>query len=385
MSSDDDSSSGVSNVFSESSDVEIVPAREVLANADANSSDDDEDNAAVSPAEALANFHRIWDRTTGGIFYRSLEYRAQQAGAAEVRMLQKQVDVTQALITDVAIVQDKLVDAQRINAAIYHTDSSAHRAHRVSDAEALDITAQLQTGPSAELAVLTRELEKAQATQAKRVSTYETWAASDSEFVKETAGGLGDNARFVRHEGAVTGRRTSNTRCCRQHLYPVLAIMINVSGKLTRREIMTAMGCKPSHQGVIQVLKTLVETNFLRLYQGPTTNSTCSYDLNPEVQARFRLNYDPEIIVTLDDLTDLKTRIQDFITEYKAGQQQFRLGPRQDPNTPNGPLTSNSPFFVSPPPAKRRREASVILVSGRRARRASNNEGDNQLPPREGV
>ena len=155
MSSDDDSSSGVSNVFSEGSDVEIVPAREVLANADANSSDDDEDNAAVSPAEALANFHRIWDRTTGGIFYRSLEYRAQQAGAAEVRMLQKQVDVTQALITDVAIVQDKLVDAQRINAAIYHTDSSAHRAHRVSDAEALDITAQLQTGPSAELAVLT--------------------------------------------------------------------------------------------------------------------------------------------------------------------------------------------------------------------------------------
>ena len=182
----------------------------------------------------------------------------------------------------------------------------------------------------------------------------------DSQFFKENAGGLGDGARFLHHD---------NARCCRHYVYPIIAIVINVSVPLTRREIMDALGVKTSNQGVIMVLKGLVKTGFVRLNARPTANSSCSYDLNPEAYDTFRLKYDMDFTSRLEDIPELIARIRAFITEYRDSRQQFQLGPQRAPVAPTAARVRNSTSFTSPPPAQRRR-----VVTGERTRLVANNE-----------
>ena len=109
-----------------------------------------------------------------------MHYRVKQAGAEEVRILRVQVNTVQALLNDIGLVQGKLSHHQRVNGAQFNEDTPEHQAQREGDAEALDITEAFQARPTCELADLTRELDKAQALQAIRVTIYTDFAALDT-------------------------------------------------------------------------------------------------------------------------------------------------------------------------------------------------------------
>ena len=374
MSNNDDSDGQVPAVYSEDSEDDVPPPlvpRELVE--DGYESEDDDDDG-IGPEEARENYQGLYDILGKGVYYRAVDYHAMQAGAEEVESLRGQVNDVQGLITDVGLVRAKLLHHQRINAAQNNEDTPEHQAIREADAEAVDITESLLTRPTLELEALTRELVRVQRLQARRVTNYNVYAARDTKFLKETAGGLGDSARFLHHDDA---------RCVRHYVAPVILIMVNVSEKLTRRQIMEALGVNVSNQGVITVLTALVGTGFLRLHGTRTPNTVRSYDLNPEHYGRLRLQYDLEFPSRLEDITELTTRIREFLAKYRAGRQQFRLGPTRDPAAPNGNRAEGSTLFTSPPPAQRRRLDPVVLVTRERNPAGPNNGGvDRQVPPR---
>ena len=366
MSANDDSDSQVSTMHSDESEDELPAlndraARQLRYNEDDDEdSDDDDDEPDVGPAEARENYQSIFDRVTGGVYYRSSHYRAKQAGAREVRLLEGHSTRLQANVADIGLVRDKLLHHQRVNAANNYEDTPEHKAQKEGDATALETCEALLDKPTRDLVNITRELDEARALQADRVTIYTDYAGMDDRFFKETAGGFGDGARFLHH---------ANARCCRHYVYPIIAIVINVSVPLTRREIMDALGVKTSNQGVIMVLKGLVKTGFVRLNARPTANSSCSYDLNPEAYDTFRLKYDMDFTSRLEDIPELIARIRAFITEYRDSRQQFQLGPQRAPAAPTAARVRNSTSFTSPPPAQRRR-----VVTGERTRLVANNE-----------
>lgn len=374
MADNDDSDSVISNVYSENGDGDVPPPlvpRELLE--DGYESEDDDDDG-IGPEEARENYQGLYDILGKGVYYRAEDYHAMQAGAEEVRLLRGQVTDVQSLITDVGLVHAKLLHHQRVNAAQNNEDTPPHQAIREADAEAVDIAESLLTRPTLELDALTRELERAQTLQARRVTNYNVYAARDTKFLKETAGGLGDGARFLHHDDA---------RCVRHYVPPVILIMVNVSEKLTRRQIMEALGVNVSNQGVITVLTALVGTGFLRLHGTRTPNTVRSYDLHPDHYGRLRLQYDLEFPSRLENITELTTRIREFLAKYRAGRQQFRLGPTRAPAAPNGNRVDGSTLFTSPPPAQRRRLDPVVLVTRERNPAGPNNGGVNrQVPPR---
>ena len=64
-------------------------ARQLWDNEDEDEdSDDDDDGPEVGPEEARGNYQALWDGIIDGVYYRSSHYRAKQAGAREVRLLE---------------------------------------------------------------------------------------------------------------------------------------------------------------------------------------------------------------------------------------------------------------------------------------------------------
>ena len=126
-------------------------------------SDDDDDEPEVGPAEARENYQSIFDRVTGGVYYRSSHYRAKQAGAREVRLLEGHSTRLQANVADIGLVRTKLLHHQRINGAQNNEDTPEHKAQRGGDARALEISEALQDKPTRDLANLTREIDEARA------------------------------------------------------------------------------------------------------------------------------------------------------------------------------------------------------------------------------
>lgn len=374
MADNDDSDSLISNVYSENSEDDVPPPlrpRELLEDGYESEEEDDDE---VGPEEARKNYQNLYVSLSEGVYYRAKDYHAKQAGAEDVRLLQGQVNDVRSLTTDMRLVRAKLLHHQRINAAQNNEDTPEHQAIREADAEAVDIAESLLTRPTLELDALTRELERVQTLQERRVTHYEEYAARDTKFLKETAGGLGDSARFLHHDDA---------RCVRHYVPPVILIMINVSVKLTRRQIMEALGVQVSNQGVIAVLTALVGTGFLRLHGTRNPNTALSYDLNPSHYCRLRLPYDLEFHCGLNDITELTTRIQEFLAKYRAGRRQFRLGPPRDPAAPDGTRVRGATLFTSPPPAQRRRLDPVVLVTRERNPAGAHNGGaDPRLHPR---
>ena len=90
-------------------------------------------------------------------------YRAKQAGAREVRLLEGHAVSLRAHVADIGLVRDKLLHHQRINAAQNNEDTPEHKAQREGDATALETCEALLDKPTRDLANLTREIDEARA------------------------------------------------------------------------------------------------------------------------------------------------------------------------------------------------------------------------------
>ena len=139
-------------------------ARQLWDNEDEDEdSDDDDDGPEVGPEEARGNYQALWDGIIDGVYYRSSHYRAKQAGAREVRLLEGHAIRLRANVADIGLVRDKLLHHQRVNAAQNNEDTPEHKAQREGDATALETCEALLDKPTRDLANLTREIDEARA------------------------------------------------------------------------------------------------------------------------------------------------------------------------------------------------------------------------------